>query len=179
MLLTHGYLLSYFAPTWLINLWLDSYKQPSPGNRPVRSRLGLGQPQCRLGFNFYLSFYLFVCLFFLFCLCLFVIWISTNNSVNPNMNPYFISTSFDSNNSYPVLNNMNQPNNLDLIYSTQYNPYHLSDDQHFQNNFNSSQSRRGFISPGLIFSHIVHNFTIFTIFIPRFCFLYSFSRTTH
>ena len=124
--------------------------------------------------------FLFICLFVFSFLFVSVCDMDfNNNSVNPNMNPYFISTSFDSNNSYPVLNNMSQPNNLDLIYSTQYNPYHLSDDQHFQNNFNSSQSRQKFISPGLIFNYLVHNFHNFPNIHSLNFFLYSFSRTTH
>ena len=70
--------------------------------------------------------------------------LNNNNFFNPNMNPYFIPTLFDSDNPNPALKNINQPNNQDWIYSTQYNPYRLSDDQPFQNNFNSSQSQWGF-----------------------------------
>ena len=32
-----------------------------------------------------------------------------NNSFNPNMNPYFTPTAFDSDNSDPAMYNMNQP----------------------------------------------------------------------
>ena len=43
-----------------------------------------------------------------------------NNSFNPNMNQYFIPTSFDSDNSNPAVYNMNQLYRPDWDYPTQY-----------------------------------------------------------
>ena len=105
-----------------------------------------------------------------------------NNSFNFNMNPYFTLTLFDSNRSNPALHKKDKPDKPDWMYSTQYNPNRLSDDQHFKNNFNYSQSWRELSPLGLIFNLLVHNFFHnlhnFHIFILRFCFLHSFSRTT-
>ena len=71
---------------------------------------------------------------------------NNNNSFNPNMNPYFTPTPFDSDNSNPTFYNMNQPNTLGWTYPNQYNPFPQSYDYNFQNNFNSSQSQWGFTS---------------------------------
>ena len=70
-----------------------------------------------------------------------------NNSFNPNMNPYFIPISFDSDNSDPAMYNMNQPYMSDWDYLTQYDPYPQSYNYNFQNNFHSSQSSWGFTYP--------------------------------
>ena len=72
---------------------------------------------------------------------------NNNNSFNPNMNPYFTQTSFDSNNSDPAMYNMNQQYMPSWDYPTQYDPYLQSYNQDFQNNFYSSQSPWGFHSP--------------------------------
>ena len=71
-----------------------------------------------------------------------------NNSFNPNMNSYFTPTLFDSNKSNSALHNKDKLDKPDWMYSTQYNSYLQSYDQKFQNNFNSSQSWRGFTSSG-------------------------------
>ena len=107
-------------------------------------------------------------LFFVCCLLFLFVFVSNmalnNNFFNPNMNPYFTSISL-SNSSNSALKNMNQLNNLDWMYLTQYNPYRLSDDQHFKNNFNSSQRVNGDSPPpSQIFNllihlvHLFHNF---------------------
>ena len=72
---------------------------------------------------------------------------NNNNSFNPNMNPYFTPTSFDSDNSDPAMYNINQPYMPGWDYSNQYDPYPQPYDYNFQNNFNSSQSQWGFTSP--------------------------------
>jgi len=80
-----------------------------------------------------------------------------NNFFNSNMNPYFTPTSFDSDNSNPAFNNMNQSKRPDWMYSTQYNSYLQSYDQIFQNNLNSSHSRSEFASPEPNFQPPFHN----------------------
>ena len=54
-----------------------------------------------------------------------------NNSFNPSMNPYFTLTSFDSDNSDPVMYNMNQPYMPDWDYPTPYDLYPQSYDYNF------------------------------------------------
>ena len=71
---------------------------------------------------------------------------NNNNFFNPNMNPYFTPTSFDSDNSNPAMYNINQPYMPSENYPTQYDPYPQSYDYNFQNNFHSSQSSWGFTS---------------------------------
>jgi len=67
----HRYLLRYFAPTWLINLWSDYCNIPFLDSQTVRSRLGL-----RFTLTYAWFFFLFVCLFMFlfvfvcFCFCL-------------------------------------------------------------------------------------------------------------
>ena len=48
---------------------------------------------------------------------------NNNNFFNPNMNPYFMPTSFDSDNSNPTMYNMDQSYKSDWDYPTQYDPY--------------------------------------------------------
>ena len=72
---------------------------------------------------------------------------NNDNSFNPNMNPYFTLTLFDSDNSNLAMNNMNQQYMPSWDYPTQYDPYLQSYNQDFQNNFDSSQSPWGFNSP--------------------------------
>ena len=49
-------------------------------------------------------------------------YFNNNNFFNPNMNPYFTPTLFDSDNSDPAMYNMNQPYMPNWNYSTQYVP---------------------------------------------------------
>jgi len=48
---------------------------------------------------------------------------NNNNSFNPNMNPYFTLTLFDSDNFNPAFYNMNQANIPGWTYPNQYNPH--------------------------------------------------------
>jgi len=70
-----------------------------------------------------------------------------NNSFHPNNNPYFTQTSFYSDNSNPALYNMHQPHTPGWPYPNQYDPYPLSNNYNFHNNFNSSPSHWGFTYP--------------------------------
>ena len=72
---------------------------------------------------------------------------NNNNSFNHDINPYFTSTSFDSDNSDLAMYNMNQAYMPSWDYPIQYDPYLQSYNQDFQNNFNSSQSSWGFTYP--------------------------------
>ena len=72
---------------------------------------------------------------------------NNNNFFNPNMNPYFTPTSFDSDNSDPTMYNMNQPYMPNWYYPTQYDPYPQSYDYNFQTNFYFSQSSWEFTFP--------------------------------
>ena len=92
---------------------------------------------------------------------------NNNNFLNPNMNPYFTPTSFDSDNSDPTMYNMNQRNIPSWTYPNQYNLCPQSYDHNFQNNFNSSQSNGDSSPPSLIFNQLVlliHLFKIHTQF---------------
>ena len=54
-----------------------------------------------------------------------------NNYFNPNMNPYFTLTSFDSDNFDPAVYNMNQSYIPSWDYKTQYDPCPQSYDYNF------------------------------------------------
>ena len=66
---------------------------------------------------------------------------NNNNSFNHNMNLYFTPISFDSDNSNPIMYNMNQPFMPSWDYPNQYDPYPQTYDYNFQTNFNSSQGQ--------------------------------------
>ena len=66
---------------------------------------------------------------------------------NPNMNPYFIPTSFDSDNFNPDMYNMNQPYISNCDYPTQYVSQSQYYEQDWNNHYHSSQSRWGYNSP--------------------------------
>jgi len=133
------------VPTWPINLWSDSDNVPLWTVYPVRRRLGLSQPEHRLVFFFFFFICLFVCLFFFLVNC--EMNFNNNNFFNPNMNPYFSLTSFDSDNSNLAMYNMDQSYRPDWDYPTQYDPYPQFYDQDFQNNFHSSENQWGFTYP--------------------------------
>ena len=63
---------------------------------------------------------------------------NNNNFFNPNMNPYFTLTSFDSDNSDPAMYNMNQPYMPNWDYPTQYVPHSQYYEQDWNNNYHSS-----------------------------------------
>ena len=70
-----------------------------------------------------------------------------NNFFNPNMNPYFTPTSFDSDNCDPTMYNMNQSYMLNWDYSTQYVPQSQYFVQDWNNHHHSSQSQYRYNSP--------------------------------
>ena len=77
-----------------------------------------------------------------------------NNSFNPNMNPYFTPTSFDSDNFNLNMYNMNQSYRPDWDYPTQYDPY----PQSFKITSTLHRVHGDSPPPSQIFNHLVHNF---------------------
>ena len=104
----------------------------------------------------FLFLWLFVCLLFLFCD--YSDKVEYNHNYFNQMSPFFTPTSFDSNNTNPAMYNMNQPYRSYWVYLTQYNPYCLSDDQNFKNNFHFHRVNTDSPLPSQIFNHLVHNF---------------------
>ena len=83
---------------------------------------------------------------------------NNNNCFNPNMNPYFTLTSFDSDNSNSAMYNMNQQYMPSWDYPTQYDPFPQPYDHNFK--IISTLHRVNGDSPPLsqIFNRLVHNF---------------------
>jgi len=100
---------------------------------------------------------LFVCLFvFFFVSC--EMDFNNNNSFNHNMNPYFTPTSYDSDNSNPVMYNMDQPYMPSWDYPTHLT--HILNHMTLIFKMTSTLHRVHEDSPppSQIFNHLVHNF---------------------
>jgi len=83
---------------------------------------------------------------------------NNNNSFNPNMNPYFTPTPFDSDNFNLTFYNMNQPNTPGWTYLNQYNPCPKLMTIIFEIISTLHRVNGDSTSPSQIFNHLVYNF---------------------